>query len=460
MESDPRARLKEWLASGQARLQPLTFPQRELWETSPVAPGDPANHICSIFEIRGPFPIDQCEEALRKVADRQEAMRTSFLPGKERPVQVIRAKGEAVLSYRELTPSQTTGEGLAEAMEGGFREPFDLVKGPLYRAELLRRGPDDHVLAFAIHHAVADGWTLGTFVEDLCTAYLIGVRGSGKSVAQIRGLRDTLPPVPMSYSEWGAVERAFWQPGEIHRHAEYWRERLRGSRLLFDKSHGEGGASMVPLSQWVTSLPADLADAVRQVARQSGGTLFNALLAAFQIALFRWTGVTDITVGTPVANRSKAVLRETMGYFAGIVPLRGQIDPARSFSETLRVVHEETVDAFAHAMPFAELVPALAEVAAPGRHAVFDTRFALQNHPIPDLELPGISTRLRTCSTGTTRFDLGCELTENGGEFEMVWLHRPSVVSDLDIRELDRIFRDVLTTVCRDPGVSPAALSI
>jgi len=263
----------------------------------------------------------------------------------------------------------------------------------------------------------------------------------------------------MTYSEWGAVERAHWQSGVIQRHAEYWRERLRGSALLFGGTYGESGAPLAPLNKWVTSIPSDLAESARKIARQSETTLFNALLAAFQIALFRWRGVDDIVVGTPVANRSKAALRETMGYFAGVVPLRGRVEPDRSFADTLRVVHEETVDAFAHAMPFAELAVALGEPSVPGRHAVFDVRFALQNHPIPDMALPGISTKLRTCATGTSRFDLACELTEDGGDFEMVWLYRPTVATDLDIRELDRIFRDVLTTVCRDPGANPAAMT-
>ena len=110
------------------------------------------------------------------------------------------------------------------------------------------------------------------------------------------------------------------------------------------------------------------------------------------------------------------------------------------------------MDAFAHAIPFAELAALLGESSAPDRHAIFDTRFALQNHPIPAVELPGVATRLRTRSTGTVRFDLGCELTEDDDEFEVVWLYRPSVVPDEALRELDQIYRDVLNEVCSDPN--------
>jgi hypothetical protein len=459
MGDDPAARLKQLLASGEARLLPLTFPQRELWETSPVPPGDASNNVCSFFEIRGPLTFDQCEDAVTKVAQRQEAMRTSFLPGKERPLQMVRSTGEAVLRYRELSEEEARPEALLEVMDECFREPFDFLRGPLYRMDMLRRGPEDFVVAFTIHHAVADGWTLGAFVEDLCTAYVIGVRQSGKALGDIRGVRNSMSPVPMSYSRWGAEERARWTAAELERHATYWRGRLAGSQMLWESKRNADVASD-SLQQVAAKIPADLVAAARKLARGSGATLFSTLLAAFQVTLFRWTGIADITVGTPVANRNSASLRETMGYFSGIVPLRGQVVADQPFLDRLRSVDQDTRDDFGHAMPFAELAKALGDPAEPGRHTVFDTRFALQNHPLPDVVLPGISTKLRTSSTGTVRFDLGCEMTEEDGGLEVVWLHRPSVISQAEIRNLDEAFRNVLAAVCREPGIRPAAIDV
>lgn len=461
MKIDSRARLKQLLASGEARLQSLTFPQRELWENSPVEVADPANNICSFFEIMGPITHDMMDDAVRRVVGRQEVMRSSFLPGKDRYVQIIRSSAEPALSYRELSSAEARPEALQEIMDESFRKPFDLLRGPLYRMELLKRGGDDHMVAFTLHHAVGDGWSLGAFVEDLCAACIVGLREGGMELTGIGGLRDTLPPVPMTYSEWGAAERARWQPAEIERHAAYWETRLAGSGRMWSSAGSSSGAGESgPLDKWVTELPADLAKAARELARKSGATLFSTLLAAFQLTLFRWTGIDDIVVGTPVANRSKAAVRETMGYFSSVVPLRGQIDRQQTFADRLKVVHEETMDDFAHAMPFAELSRALDEPSSPAQHPVFDTRFALQNHPMPDIVLPGISTKLRTCSTGTARFDLGCEMTEDGDAFEVVWLFRPNVVSSTDIPALDQLFREVLTAVCRQPNVTPASMTL
>src|SRR4051812_34807905 len=110
ISGDKRALLRQWLDSGEARLSPVSFPQRELWETSPVAVADPANHICCFVEIQGRLTFEEAEMALKRVADRQEALRTSFLPGKERLLQMIRASGKASLGYRELSSAERRPE--------------------------------------------------------------------------------------------------------------------------------------------------------------------------------------------------------------------------------------------------------------------------------------------------------------------------------------------------------------
>ena len=433
---DPRARLKQWLESGEAKLYPLTFPQRELWEVSPLPVTDPANHICCLIEVRGLLTERDCRAAIQSVVDRQEVLRLSFLPGRERPLQMIRKHGEANCVFRDLAPGDGRPERIEELAAEIFTEPFDLVQGPLYRAVDLRRAADDHVLVFAIHHAIADGWSLGVFVQELFAAYLQALTGT----------TEPLPPVPLAYTAWGATERTFWQPAELEKRAGYWKSNLSGAPRMWDAPIPPG-----PSRRWLSRIPAAVADEAGKLARRTGGTLFGVLLGAFQIALSKWTGKDDIVVGTPVANRSKQATRETMGYYANIVPMRGQVDRTRLVSDHLRVVHQATMDSFGNAMPFVELVPALGDHAAPGYNPLFEVRFALQNHPIPDVALPNLSARLRMRSTGTPRFQLACEITEDDAGPEIAWLFRESLFSQRDIEELDGIFQRVLAGVCRSP---------
>lgn len=444
MASDPRAQFKLWLESGEARLQPLTLPQRELWENPPIPVADPANHICGVIEIKGPVTHEQCEAALQRVIDRHEALRTSFLPGKERPLQMIRTTVAAVLGYRVLA----AGEDLEEVMLETYRQPFDILQGPVHRVDMIRRGTNDHVLAFSFHHAIADGWSLGTFVQDLCTAYVMDLTGLRKAVAVgMMKLKNSLPPVGQTYSEWAAAERAFWQPVELEQRKAFWKSHLAGSTGIWNLKE-----TSEPLERWVSAIPADLARGAKALAVGHGTTLFSTLLAAFQLALAKSTGKEDILVGTPVANRNRDSVRETMGYFAGVVPLRGRVDPSRNFSDHLNEVSETTLDCFSNAVPFAELVAALGGEHMAGRHSVFDVRFALQNHPVPDVVLPRISSKLRMRSTGTARFDLGCEITADGEKLEIVWLFRRGLLSFAEVTDLDHLYQTTLADACRSPA--------
>ena len=293
------------------------------------------------------------------------------------------------------------------------------MQGPLYRVDMLRRAANDHLLVFSIHHAIADGWSLGVFVQDLCTAYVMGL-----PAAKQRRRASPCPCAP-TYSEWAppsarSGSRPSWSL------AAFWKSQLAGASPNLERHRG-AGYRIGRASANGFPFPAELANAARELARRAWATLFSTLLAAFQVALSRWTDAQDILVGTPVANRTKQAINETMGYFAGIVPLRGPVEPDRSFSAGLRALHQTTVDCFANAMPFAELARALGDAGAPGHTPIFDVRFALQNHPVPDVALPGMAAKLRMRSTGTARFHLGCEITEEGEPLEVVWLFRPKL---------------------------------
>jgi hypothetical protein len=447
MPADKRALLKQWLTSSKTNLQPLTFPQRELWETSPVRVTDIANHICCLIELRGVITRQSCEAALQRVVERQEVLRLSFLPGKGRPVQMIRQSSEPNFRFREMASAQRHEDAVEDIAREIFSAPFDLVQGPLYRVDLLRQAADHHILVFAIHHAIADGWTLGVFVQDLCLAYVQGLLGQPGG----------LPSLPLTYAAWGATERVFWQPAQLEQRATFWKSKLAGRSRLWSSLEGPETASGAPF-RLVSHIPVELADAAKALARTSGATLFSTLLAVFQVTISHWTGEDDLLVGTPVANRSTQGVRETMGYCAGIIPLRGQVEADRPFVDSLSAVHQATLESFANAMPFAELVPALGDLPAPGRNPVFEVRFALQNHPVPDVALHGISARLMMRSTGTARFHLGCEITVVKPGLEIVWLFRPNLFPLAEIENLSYLFQAVLADACRSPESRIAAL--
>src|SRR5206468_10466964 len=134
MTDDKRARFKQWLANGEACLHPLTFPQRELWETSLAPPADVSNHICCVINVRCLITPEDCVASLQRVVNRQEVLRLSILLGKNRPVQLIRARGESGMRFRDISP-HTRAEKVEKRALHTFGEPFALVQVPLYRVE-------------------------------------------------------------------------------------------------------------------------------------------------------------------------------------------------------------------------------------------------------------------------------------------------------------------------------------
>ncbi|CAN5220382.1 hypothetical protein BH23VER1_BH23VER1_14910 [soil metagenome] len=440
MVGDKGARLKEWLASGEASLHPATLTQRELWDVAPLPASDVSNHICTVTTIRGPVSRDTCVRAMALVVAKQEVLRISVLPGKGGQVQLVRRTGEPALEFLELEPDERGDEALDRVIVGLMRRTMDMVAGPLYRLHVLRRGEEEHLLVLVIHHAIADGWTLGVFMTDLWTAY-----------AQLGlGIPGALEPVPQTYIRWGAAERAYWTPQEIRARAEFWRERMAGAGRLWDAPAGAGGDTG-ERGRRVWEMPMEAFGDLKVLAGRLGATLFSAALAVFQIVMARESGRTDIVVGSPVAGRNRRESRETMGSYAGIVPLRARVDAGLSFGGQLARTHEMTVESFANAMPFVELVAVLEEPVIPGRNPLFDTRFALQNHPMPEVSLPGVEVSYRTRSTGTARFDLACELTEIGRVMEVVWLYRKDVFEDGQVAAFHHAFAGLMAAVCQHP---------
>ena len=257
-------------------------------------------------------------------------------------------------------------------MQEAFSEPFDLVQGPLYRVNVLRRDADDHLLALTIHHAIADGWSLGAFVQDLCAAHLLRQAGN-------RGL-----PLQLSYSAWGAAERDFWKSGQIDQHIPFWRSELAEAQRLL--------TTPLTCTQWPCRC-TDWFPTCRLISGGRHGTWLGAMESRSSLPCWRFSGlrchagrmrrISWSELRLPIEASSRSARRWA------IVPawshFEVQIEHDRPFSDSLRALHQRSVDCFAHAIPFAELTRALGDRPHPGHTPIFDVRFALQNHPVPDV---------------------------------------------------------------------------
>ena len=284
--------------------------------------------------------------------------------------------------------------------------PFDLARGPLLRAALLRLSETSHVLLLTVHHIVSDGWSTGVLVREMAALY----------AAFLQGRPSPLPALPLQYADFAAWQRG-WLAGEVlEAELAWWRAQLDGAppalELPTDRPRGaveSHRGALMPVR-----FPKALSDALHALCRKEGVTPFMALLAAFQSVLARTSGQDNVSVGSPIAGRSHAELEGLIGFFLNTLVLRTRFDGDPTVRELLGRVRETTLGAYAHPhLPFEQIQPMRDLQHSP----LFRVMFVLQNLPAQELALPGLSLRTLEAQQESAKFDLTLTLAEGSEGF-------------------------------------------
>ncbi len=394
---------------------PLSFAQQRLWFLHHVeGPGDTYT-IPLVLELDGPLDTDALRGALADVVTRHESLRTVLADVDGVASQTVLGTGTAgsvVPLVTERPPAGESADAWAERTIGHLTgAPFDLAGGAAVRAHLLRLGSDRHVLVLAMHHVVADGWSLAPLCRDLGAAYRARTTDTNA---------PDWPLLPVQYADYALWQRRLLgdeaDPDSLAaRQLAFWQEALRGSPDLLGlpadrprpalPSH-RGGA--VPFE-----LSAAAHAAVTRLARTTGCTPFMVLQAALAVTLHTHGAGTDIPLGTAVAGRTDGALDDLVGFFVNTLVLRTDLSGDPTFRELLGRVLEFDLGAFSRAdVPFERLVEALNPERSGDHHPLFQTMLVLQNQGRAELELPGVTVHDRTRHTGISKFDLTFSLTE------------------------------------------------
>jgi len=379
---------------------PLSPAQLRLWFLDQHHPGSPAYNMSLAITLRGDLDPRALEAALQAIVERHPALRTTFPAVDGLPVRVV---GEALTVCLPVT--DPGGTNLSERqvaaqqlMEAEARRPFDLVRGPLFRARLLRLGSGDHLLLITVHHIVFDGWSGGILFRELAAAY--------EAMSADRPV--SLKALPLQYADYCRRQRDWLEGGMFDDQLTYWESRLRGLSPL-DLPADRRRPPLQPVEGAVQSLvlPPSLAVRAKALGREEGATLFMTLLAAFYAVLFRYTGRDDVAVGTFVANRPLAELEGLIGFFVNTIVLRADLGGDPTFRELLIRVRRLTLEAYDHqGVPFGALVERLRPQRDPSRPPLVQVTFDLQHMPTTRLEVPGLAMRLRDVHNGGAKFDL------------------------------------------------------
>jgi hypothetical protein len=344
-------------------------------------PGNPVHHIPIALRLRGPLDVDALRAAFVTMVRRHGALRTTFDEVDGEPVQRIADEPDVpfrVLDLAEGDEPERLHAAARLAHEDGQRG-FDLRRGPLLRVQILRLGPDDHVLAWVTHHLVSDGWSTGRQLAELLTLH--GALREGRPA--------DLPALPASYADFARSQQARVASPAMDAERAYWRERLAGAPRLLDlptdrprSPHPGFALGTSPLR-----LPAPLARAASGLARRAGTTVYTVLLTAFALVAAEESGQDDILVTSPIAGRTRSAWEPLVGFFVNRVVLRIDCSGRPGFLELLARARRRAAEAYAHQdLPFDLLLDELGED-APG----LQLQVALNNYPVGDADPGGLS---------------------------------------------------------------------
>ena len=385
----------------------LSFAQQRLWFLNELAPNRSLYNVSLAVRMHGKLNTQALEQSLREIVRRHEVLRTSFPTVDHNPVQVIAPAIDLKLPVVWLTHLP---ESLRETEIRGFvdedaRLPFKLAEAPLLRLHLLCLGAEDHMLVCTIHHIVSDGWTIGVIVRELGALY----------DAFTHGRPSPLAPLAVQYADFAAWQRE-WLRGEVlDQQLEYWKKQLSGAGEQIELPTDRPGPAVPTYEGASTSftLTGELVNSLRTLSQREGVTLFMTMLAAFQCLLHRYSGSDDISVGSPIANRSRPETEGLIGCFINTLVLRANLAGNPTFKELLGRVREVTLGAYAHQdVPFEVLVEALQPERKNQRTPLFQVWLVLNNVSRQRLELPGLTLNQINRTVWNAHFDLTLSLTE------------------------------------------------
>jgi amino acid adenylation domain-containing protein len=405
---------------------PLSYAQERMYFLDLLRPGSAFYNMYKAVELSGPLSAQALSDALLEVERRHEPLRATFRPGPDGlPTQVV-AQAPAAPAQSGLTLSppppraavplvdlsklpEAQRRHVANALtQREAHRPFDLKRGPLLRATLLKLGEEEHVLLLAMHHIISDGWSMGLLVSEISSLY----------ASYAGGQPSPLGEPELQYADYAAWQREWLQGENLERQLSYWRGRLAGAPALMElpadrprpaEATHRGGRVPVRVG-------AQACSGLLRVGREGEASLFMALLAALKLTLSRSCRQRDVVVGTRVAGRVRPELEGLVGLFVNAVALRTEVDEEASFRELLRRVRETALGAFDHQdVPFERLVSELRVERVAGANPVFNVMFVLHQLPPREAEARGLRLRSVEVESATAKYDLDLTLWEDGG---------------------------------------------
>jgi acyl-CoA synthetase (AMP-forming)/AMP-acid ligase II len=431
---------------------PASPAQERLWALQQAVPDLPFFNILYALRVTSPLDATLLERSLNEIVRRHEILRTTIGVAGGRQIQVIEPQLTVPLAVDDLRKlSKSKKEAAAHRLiQAELTHSFDLARGPLVRARIVRLADDEHLLLITLHQMIADGGSLGVMAEELAALY----------EAFSTGKASPLPPLPIQYADFAAWQRAWESHPDIAAQLGYWREQLRGPLpvLKLGAARPRRAASELTAQRDI-ALPASLTEAVKQFSRREGGTLFMALVAALKTLLHRYAGEDDLRLATNVANRNRAGTEGLIGPLANTVILRTSLGGNPTAREVLRRVRATTLKAYAHQdLPFEVVAETLAHERGIDPARLAQVMILLHSAALRPQTSAGRALAFEEADPGmpmplvtTTTYDVIVDLRETAQGLVGSCIYKPHLFGSKSIDRLLADFQKILKKMASEP---------
>lgn len=433
---------------------PASLAQHRFWALDKLEPRNPALNVAVRWRIEGELPAHLIEKAFAQIVERHETLRTSFIDIDGEPFQIVQPEISLRVPSIDLT-TWPEAEAFAECDRIARIEattPFNLAFAHLIRVTHVRVRPDIAILLVTAHHAVCDGWSIGLLTREM-----------GAVCAALRaGRRPDLPQLPITYGDYAVWQREVVAGGGLATDMVYWSRALDGLEFFalptdFPRKSVQGPAGAIQSRL----LDRELTDKLHAVARVNGCTLFMLTYAALATLLHRYTGATDIAIGTQVAGRDQIETENLVGLFVNTLVLRLNMTGNPSFTALLGLARGVIAEALEHeTMPLEKVIEGLTRKRYPGHNAVFSVNFIYQRSFIENTDYGTFRLiDLPSWSAGAMH-DLNFFMVERPEGWRLSCEYNTSLYLQASIERLLRHFVNILSAVSADPTAPIAAVPI
>lgn len=435
---------------------PLTEAQREIWFASQMSDAAScASNECRVLDLRGRLERQALSAALQQLVDRHESLRTTLSATGD--TQQTHCRRQLPVAFDTITAvterdiaSQLDGIQLAEA-----QRPFDLVNGPLIRAQLFQVSKEHHVLILTVHHIVCDGHSFALLLRELATIYSSLLQNESSS-----------PPSSIQFSDY--AQHQSLAPRSDAADEEFW------TKIFAD----DAPVLKLPTDQprpvrWAFdgacaahSLERELVSKLKSLSAESDCTIFTMLLASWALLLCRLTGQSEVVVGVPVANRPQMGGDSVVGHCTHFLPIRIAIRTEDNFSAHLANVRKLFLDAYEHQQfTFGQLLQKLATPRDAERMPLVSATLNVERD-IGMPEMPGLTASIATNPHAFTNFDLSLNATETNGAVRLECRYNKALFAPETIQRWLGHFQTLLESIAtqaeesigKQPLITPAEL--